>query len=144
MKIRSANIIISSTGGYQAFLNGNLFGRGFNYTRAQFYQTAFQGSEVLSIIAQPGSDNGALLVDLFLNPERNIDFGVWRCNSMPAPNWQLPSFNDSSWPLATVVGDNALTNPSFRHLPNIREAAQRIWQADPTAPAYCRLIIPSN
>ena len=72
------------------------------------------------------------------NNARIVTNGTWKCSSTPATNWQLPSFDDSSWTASAAFWDTAYSGTV------VAGATSFIWYSGvPTIPptpmsTYCR------
>src|ERR1019366_6416867 len=113
--LTSATLLLAADNSYIAYVNGTNVGQGSDYTAATPFTVTSQlhpGANTFAIAASNSgtSENAAGLIGkLILNYADGIQTNIqmdatWKSAKTLQANWQLPSFNDSSWSSALVLG----------------------------------------
>ncbi len=113
--LTAATLLLTADNSYVAYVNGVNVGQGSDYTIANIFNVLAQlqpGANTIAIAASNGgtSPNAAGLIGkLILNYADGTQTTVqmdatWKAKNSLQTNWQLPSFNDSAWPAALVLG----------------------------------------
>ncbi len=71
---------------------------------------------------------------------RLVTDGTWKCNNVAAPNWKLPTFDDSTWPAAREIR-YAGNKKHFNGIPVKGHGSKWIWAAGSRTLAFCRGVI---
>ncbi|KAJ7460971.1 lectin [Mycena galericulata] len=113
----SATIIITTDNAYTLYVNGVLVGSGNNFPVAQTYTVALAPAPevVFAVYAENTltvENPAGLLAAIEINTaECNCTAGVmfvtdgsWKSNTGTPAGFQLPGYDDSTWPAATVEG----------------------------------------
>ncbi|KAJ7491236.1 lectin [Mycena latifolia] len=112
----SAKIIIIADDEYSLYINGVLVGSGADFSVAQTYTVNLSPapSLVFAVYAVNGGDGNnpagllaAIQITLTDSCTSGLTFvtdGSWKSNTGTPAGFQLPGFDDSSWPAATVEG----------------------------------------
>ena len=113
--LTGATLVLAADNSYTAYVNGTEVGQGNDYTVATPYQVASElapGSNVIAIAAINGGTTpnpAGLIGEIILNYSDGSSSNIlmdatWLAANTLQANWQLPSFNDSSWTNALVLG----------------------------------------
>jgi hypothetical protein len=115
--ITFASILITTDNEYTLYVNGTEIGSGTDWTTAQRYAVGLYLSSDLDI-AVYGYNSAAwagvlvaIQIDMVLPDCNNnctssvylISDGSWKANMAAPTGFQLPGYDDSTWPAATVV-----------------------------------------
>ncbi|KAJ7771619.1 lectin [Mycena metata] len=113
----SATIIITADNAYALYVNGALVGSGGDFHTAQTYNVNLSSASqvvvaVYAVNADIVNNPAGLLVAVEINTaECNCTSGVlfvtdgcWKANTGTPIGFELPGYDDSSWPAATVEG----------------------------------------
>ncbi|KAJ7611599.1 hypothetical protein FB45DRAFT_940389 [Roridomyces roridus] len=115
----SATVIIVADNAYTLYVNGILIGSGTNFHTAQTYNITLGPVPAKEIVFAVLAQNQAgaatpagLLAAIAINTANcNCAAGVmfvtdggWKSNTGTPTGFQLPGYNDSTWPAATVEG----------------------------------------
>jgi alpha-L-rhamnosidase len=113
--LTSATLLLAADNSYVAYVNGTNVGQGSGYTVANPFNVITQlqsGANILAIAASNGGTSanaagliGKLILKYADGTQTNIQMdATWKSAKTLQANWQLPSFNDSSWSSALVLG----------------------------------------
>jgi hypothetical protein len=113
--LTAATLLLTADNSYTAYVNGTNVGQGTDYTFATPFTVTAQlkaGANTIAIAASNGgttANAAGLIGKLVLNyadgSQTNIQMdATWKAQNSLQTNWQLPGFNDSSWPAALVLG----------------------------------------
>jgi|CZKV01.1.fsa_nt_gi hypothetical protein len=113
--LTSATLLLAADNSYIAYINGTNVGQGSDYTVATPFTVTAQlqaGANTIAIAASNAgtSPNAAGLIGKLIlkyadGAQTNIQMdATWKSAKTLQANWQLPSFNDSSWSSALVLG----------------------------------------
>ena len=113
--LTSATLLLTADNSYIAYVNGTNVGQGSDYTAANSFTVITQlqlGANTLAIAASNGGTSanaagliGKLILKYADGTQTNIQMdATWKAAKTLQANWQLPSFNDSSWSSALVLG----------------------------------------
>jgi hypothetical protein len=118
LTVTTATILITTDNEYSLYVNGQVIGSGTNWPTAQRYRISVpQGptsSVVFAVYAVNTAGPAGLLAEIELNMqmvncETNCTPGAyiitdsgWKANTGVPSGFQLPGYDDSSWPAATV------------------------------------------
>ncbi|KAJ7491157.1 lectin [Mycena latifolia] len=112
----SAKIIIIADDEYSLYINGVLVGSGTDFSVAQTYTVNLSPAPslvfaVYAVNAGDGNNPAGLLAAIQITLTDSCTSGLtfvtdgsWKSNTGTPVGFQLPGFDDSSWPAATVEG----------------------------------------
>lgn len=113
--VTAATLLVTADNSYTAYLNGALVGTGQNYAIAITADVAAQilaGTNVLAIaaanvgsVSNPAGLIGKLVLKYADGTQTSIPMdATWKSANTLYSNWQLASYDDSSWTNALVLG----------------------------------------
>ncbi|KAJ6500576.1 lectin [Mycena sanguinolenta] len=120
----SATIIITADNEYSLYVNGVLIGSGTDFQVAQEYTVTLTPAPnvvfaVYAVNTLTTNNPAGLLVAIEINTSTAgcdcvsgaylISDGSWKSNTGTPIGFQLPGFDDSSWPAATIEGAYGVT-----------------------------------
>ncbi|KAF5381885.1 hypothetical protein D9757_007551 [Collybiopsis confluens] len=122
----TATVMIVVDNQYSLYINGRFIGTGTNFLIAQKYVAAVQGPElVFAVYAQNTAtvpNPAGLLASIQVTSQDNLSYcsycnsttyvvtyNSWKAFPGPVPSgFELPGFDDSAWPQATMEGQNGV------------------------------------
>jgi len=113
--LASATLLLTADNSFTAYLNGTQAGQGQDYTTVVPIDVTAQlqpGANLLAVAAanagtsgNPAGLIGKIILTYADGTQTNVQMdATWKTANMLQSNWQSPSFNDSSWTSALVLG----------------------------------------
>ena len=118
--LTGATLLVTADNSYTAYINGTQVSQGQDYTTVIPVGVASQlqtGTNLLAIAASNSgsASNPAGLIGMLVlfyadGSQTNIQLdATWKAANSLQTNWQSPSFNDSSWTTALVLGNYGIS-----------------------------------
>jgi hypothetical protein len=113
--LTNATLLLTADNSFTAYINGTQVGQGQDWTTVTPVAVTSQlvsGSNILAIAAANGGTSpnpagliGKLILSYADGQQINIQMdATWKAAKTSQTGWQLPSFNDSSWVAALLLG----------------------------------------